>query len=97
MISDEDSELIRNSPHAGWLALSVRAVSREQKIVELELALGDERLVRVPVGFFTEDTQTLSWSKVVPDFTDPQVIDCGQTIKLGPYEIGIDVILENWG
>jgi hypothetical protein len=30
-----------------------------------------------------------------PDFTNPKILDCGQTIAFGDYEASVDVVLDN--
>lgn len=54
----------------------------------LELCRGSYQWVRVPTSWVEDHP-----SDVKPDFTDFEITDFGQTVRLGEYEISADAIL----
>lgn len=57
----------------------------------LALIRGDGQKILVPCDWFKSNPVCK------PDFNDLEIIDCGQTIRLGKYEAASDAILKEFG
>lgn len=82
---NELKDLRRNRELAGHYFIEGCAHQEDELV---ELIRGDLTKLMIPFSWFT-----VSGDGLVPDFHDFQIIDCGQTVRLGKYEAAGDAIL----
>ena len=56
----------------------------------VRLVLADNSYVNAPLSWFQPNRTAR------PDFSAPEIIDSGQTLKLGEYEAAVDYIVKAW-
>ena len=81
----EEAGAVLTAEHPEDRALGASVFERDRLLV---LTRGDLSHVAVPFDWFEPSGDTTR-----PDFSDAQVIDWGQTLRLGKYEAAMDAIL----
>jgi hypothetical protein len=84
-LKGEDLAEALAAPHRADLLVRVRVDLAAQQLV---LYRGNRETVTAPFSLF----RSLP-NGPAPDFADIEIIDCGQTIRLGEYEAAVDALL----
>lgn len=85
-LSEEELLAIRSAPSPGDYITSAGV----DLISELVYVTTINKEIKIPFGWFNPHSKP----SVYPDFSDVEVIDYGQTLRLGNYEVAADVLLK---
>lgn len=86
MVSKTDFYNISVSEERHRLFIAGRVYFDEGVVV---LITGKLEVVRVPFSWFTP-------TNIAPNFKDFDIIDCGQTVRLGYYEASTEAVLKDF-
>lgn len=89
-VSNQVHEEIVSSANKSKLAIGVKVDDLKENVV---LYLGNITVASVPVGLFKPSGS--GPNIVEPNFDDVEIIDYGQTVRLGEYEAAVDVMLDS--